>query len=162
MNSNTKYADYIFNVHSGKIHPYKEFLRSVIMMNNIKLLIFIFFTSFIFAAGSLFILAWNASIIGVYIGENALKYATMFNIPFVSKIGSYIFSIFYSIAQIFFHGMLEFVGFFIAAIAGGVISVAVIKHQLFSKKFNKIALETLAIFTLSAALIIIAAYIETI
>lgn len=161
LNSNTRYADFIFNVRTGKIHPYKEFLRSVIMMNNIKLLIFIFFTSFIFAAGSLFILAWNASIIGVYIGENALKYAALMNVPFVSKIGAYLFSIFYSIGQIFFHGMLEFVGFFIAAIAGGVISVAVIKHQLFSKKFNKIALETLAIFMLSAALIIIAAYIET-
>jgi uncharacterized membrane protein SpoIIM required for sporulation len=165
LESNTKFADLIYNTHTGKIFPYKEFLRSVIMLNNIKLLIFIFFTSFIFAAGSLFIIAWNASIIGVYIGENALKYAALYKLsfaPIVSKFGVYIFAFFYSIAQIFFHGMLEFVGFFIAAIAGGVISVAVIKHQLFSKKFNKIALETIAIFMLSAALIIIAAYIETI
>lgn len=161
LESNSKYADLIYKEDTGKIYPYREFLRSVIISNNIKLLVFIFLTSFIFAAGSLFIIAWNASIIGVYIGENALRYSGLIDVPIISKLTGFVISLFYSTAQIILHGMLEFAGFFIAAIAGGVISVAVIKNQLFSKKFNKIALKTFAIFLLSAALIIIAAYIET-
>lgn len=165
LESNTRFADLIYKTQTGVIYPYKEFLRSIIMVTNLKLLLFIFLTSFIFGAGSLFIISWNASIIGVYIGEVALKYHSMIaDAPF-SKLFSYVIGFFYSIGRIFFHGILEFGGFFIAAIAGGLISIALFKNSLKIrdwKAIKKVGIESLALFVLSAFMIIMAAYVETI
>jgi len=162
LGSSTRFADLIYKVQTGVVYPYKEFLRSVIMGVNLKLLLFIFLTSFIFGAGSLFIISWNASIIGVYIGEITLKYYSMVdNAPF-AKFFSYVIGFFYSVGRIFFHGILEFGGFFIAAIAGGLISIAIFKNNFDLKIFKKMAFRSIVLFVFSAFLIIMAAYVETI
>ncbi|MBN2881562.1 stage II sporulation protein M [Candidatus Woesearchaeota archaeon] len=161
LGSNTRFADLIYRLSTGTIYPYKDFLRYVILSHNLKLLMFIFLTSFIFGAGSLFIISWNASIIAVHIGETSLRFFSVMNGGFFAKIGAYFAGFFYAMGQIFFHGILEFGGFFIAAIAGGVISISLLKHDLRSKTFRKIGLQCLALFLLSMFLIIMAAYVET-
>ncbi|MCK5290343.1 MAG: hypothetical protein KAJ56_05295, partial [Candidatus Aenigmarchaeota archaeon] len=42
---------------------------SDILINNLKVMILSFFVSFIFGTGAIFILSWNAAVVGIFIGN---------------------------------------------------------------------------------------------
>ena len=60
------------------------------------------------------------------------------------------------------HGIPEMLGFFIAALAGGILSVVIIRHQFKDRYFVKILGDSLLLFGVSVVLIFIAALIESI
>jgi uncharacterized membrane protein SpoIIM required for sporulation len=78
-----------------------------IFMNNLLVFIFIIIFSLLFGAGSIFIIAWNASIISVVIGLS-VKYS-------LSNLAG-------GISKFMIHGIPEIAGYFIAAMAGGMVS----------------------------------------
>lgn len=132
-----------------------------IFSNNIKVLLFCIFFSFFYGAGAIFILTWNASVIGTAIGNYIrTNLATLAAESGFSKIGSY-FSI-YSLGLFRYslHGIPEILAYFTAGLAGGIISVAVIKHDLDSKYFRKIMLDSLDLIILSVLLLFLAALLE--
>jgi uncharacterized membrane protein SpoIIM required for sporulation len=136
------------------------FFKSI-FFNNIRVMIFSFLLALIYGAGAVFIFTWNASIISVAIG-NLIRYKI--NGLAVSagliKLGNYfhIFSI--GFLRYLTHGVLEMVAYFIGGLAGGIISVAVIKRDLASEKFNQIVQDSSILFVISLIVLAAAALIE--
>ncbi|MEK6839746.1 MAG: stage II sporulation protein M, partial [Nanoarchaeota archaeon] len=114
--------------------------------------------SFFFGAGAIFILAWNAALIAVALGSfihDAL--ATTPNAGLWYILGTVSYAFFGYMA----HSIFEISAYFIAALAGGIISVAVIKHDLFHKNFQRIVQDALWLVALSLILLAVGAWVET-
>ncbi len=131
-----------------------------IFSNNIKVLLFCIFFSFFFGAGAIFILTWNASVIAAAIGSFFKNNIVSNSLTGITRFGGYfhIFSI--SILRYFIHGIPEILGYFTAGLAGGIISVAVIRHDFGTKTFKHILYDSLDLIIISVALIFIAALLE--
>jgi uncharacterized membrane protein SpoIIM required for sporulation len=118
---------------------------SAILANNFFVMITVLLFSFLFGGGAIFILAWNASVIGTAIGlfsEGAIK-----NIPL-------------SFLRYFIHGLPEIAAYFVAALAGGIISIAVIRHDFGKKEFWHVLQDSLDLIILAVIILIVAAFIE--
>ena len=134
---------------------------SHIFLNNVKVLVFCILFSFLYGAGAMFILAWNASVIAVAIGNFVrTQLATLsgtFGMPLVvgyfQVIGIGLFK--YSI-----HGFPEVLAYFVAALAGGIISVAVVKHDFGTRKFEHVLLDSADLLLLSIFILFIAGLLE--
>lgn len=137
----------------------KDFL--IIFFNNIKVLIFCVLFSFIYGAGAIFILTWNASVIGVAIGDYIrLELSALTHLIGMDKFSEYLGTITYGLFRYVIHGVPEILAYFVAALAGGIISVAVIKHDFEGRKFEHIVLDAADLLLLSLALTFIAALLE--
>ncbi len=116
-----------------------------IFTNNIYVLIFTLIFSLIFGAGAIFILAWNASVIAAAIG--IFSQSKLSDMPI-------------GIMRYMVHGLPEIAAYFIGALAGGIISVAVIRHDIHSEKFWNILQDSLNLIILAVITLFIAALIE--
>jgi uncharacterized membrane protein SpoIIM required for sporulation len=116
-----------------------------IFANNIYVLIFTLVFSLIFGAGAIFILAWNASVISAAIGIFAKS--NLANLPL-------------GLARYMIHGVPEIASYFAGAIAGGIVSIAIIKHDVHSEKFWVILQDSLNLVIFSVVLLFFAALIE--
>ena len=116
-----------------------------IFANNIYVLIFTLLFSLIFGAGAIFILAWNASVISAAIGIFAQS--NLANLPI-------------GLLRYMIHGLPEIAAYFTGAIAGGIISVAIIKQDVKSEKFWIILQDSLNLVILAVIILFFAALIE--
>jgi uncharacterized membrane protein SpoIIM required for sporulation len=114
-----------------------------ILSNNLQVTAFAFIFSLFFGAGAIFIIAWNASILGVYISQLSKH---ILEIPWWS---------------IFFlpHGIPEIGGYLCAGLAGGLISAAVLRKND-KKVLQIIILDSLKILGIGIVLILLGAAIE--
>lgn len=117
----------------------------LIFTNNIYVLIFTLIFSLIFGAGVIFILAWNASVIAAAIG--------IFTKSELSALPLGLF-------RYMIHGIPEIASYFIVALAGGMISVAVIKHETGTEKFWEVMQDSLNLIILAVIVLFAAALIE--
>jgi len=132
-----------------------------IFSNNLKVMLFSLFFSFFYGAGAIFILTWNASVIGTAIGSYfRSEIANVAAHTGFIKIASYfgIFSL--GILRYIIHGPVEILAYFTAGLAGGIISVAVIRHDFNSQSFRKIILDSVDLIMIAIFLIFIAALLE--
>jgi uncharacterized membrane protein SpoIIM required for sporulation len=129
---------------SGHVTSSESALLGIIT-NNIYVLIFTILFSLIFGAGAIFILAWNASVIAVAMGIFAKSH--IFNLPI-------------ALARYMIHGIPEIGAYFIGALAGGIISVAVIRRDMEGERKWKILEDALVLVILSVSILIIAGLIE--
>lgn len=136
-------------------------LFTKIFFNNMKVLTFCLLFAFIYGVGAIFILTWNASVIGVAIG-NVIRsnLGQLGGNVGLTKIGSYFSIISYGILRYFIHGIPEIAAYFIAGLAGGIISIAIIRHDFRTKKFEHIILDSTNLIIISVLLLLIAAGIE--
>jgi uncharacterized membrane protein SpoIIM required for sporulation len=116
-----------------------------IFLNNINVLVFTLIFSLIFGAGAIFILAWNASVIGAAIG--IFSKSSLSNLPL-------------GLARYMIHGIPEIAAYFVGAIAGGIISVAIIRHDMRSEKFWVILQDSLNLFIIAILILVVAALME--
>lgn len=116
-----------------------------IFANNIYVLIFTLVFSLLFGAGAIFILAWNASVISAAIG--IFSESNLANLPV-------------GVMRYMIHGVPEIGAYFSGALAGGIISIAVIRHDIHSEKFWVILQDSLNLVILAVVLLFIAALIE--
>ncbi|MBI2631470.1 stage II sporulation protein M [Candidatus Pacearchaeota archaeon] len=117
----------------------------LIFTNNVYVLIFTLIFSLIFGAGVIFILTWNATVIAAAVG-----------IFTKSELGALPFGI----ARYMIHGIPEIASYFIVALAGGMISVAVIKHEIGTEKFWDVLHDSLNLIILAVVVLAIAAIME--
>jgi uncharacterized membrane protein SpoIIM required for sporulation len=132
-----------------------------ILSNNLKVLIFCILFSFLYGVGAIFILTWNASVIGVAIGDT-IKIA-LYQTGDTIKSGfspQYISAITYGIFRYSLHGIPEIMSYFVAGLAGGIISVAAIRHDFGTKMFEKIVMDSSVLLLLSLFLVVTAAFLE--
>lgn len=137
----------------------KLFLQ--IFLNNFKVMLFCIFFSFFYGAGAIFILTWNASVISVAIGTffrtNISEYASSLGLV---KIAGYFHIFSLSLLRYFIHGLPEILAYFIGGLAGGIISVAVIRHDFGTRTFRRIMRDAFDLFLLAIIVLLIAAGIE--
>jgi hypothetical protein len=126
---------------SGVDH-YKDFGR--VFGNNMQVLGFAFLFSLLFGAGAVFIVVWNASILGSFIGKLS---ETFFHIPGVSL-------------NFLPHGIPEIGGYLLAGLAGGLISAAVIRGHR-QEILMGIIMDAVKLLALSVLFIFLGALIET-
>ena len=120
-----------------------------IFLNNIWVLLFSLLFAFFYGAGSIFILTWNASIIGAAIGIFVRG----------SSFG-YLSSIPLGLLRYFIHGAPEMLAYFIAGLAGGIISIAIIRHDFATDKYKHILVDSIDLILLSVVVLFVAAMLE--
>ncbi|MGM5487450.1 MAG: stage II sporulation protein M [Nanobdellota archaeon] len=150
----------IFVPETEEFHERRGFMRNHYFGHNFELLLFVFLTSFIFGSGALFVLVWNASIIGVYIGEIINRSMHLITSPF-GKVAVYFKTLPMALAPLLLHGIFEVTGFFIAALAGGILSVVFIRHSIRDKHVLKIIADSALLFGIAIVFIYIGAFIES-
>ncbi|MFH1307884.1 MAG: stage II sporulation protein M [archaeon] len=117
----------------------------MIFANNIYVLIFTLVFSLIFGAGGFFVLAWNASVIAAAIG--IFTRSNLASLPM-------------GIARYMIHGIPEIAAYFIGMLAGGIISIAIIKHDTRSEYFWNILQDALNLIIVAVVILFLAALIE--
>jgi uncharacterized membrane protein SpoIIM required for sporulation len=58
------------------------------------------------------------------------------------------------------HGVFEILSYFVAGLAGGIISIAVTNHDFGTKKFQHVLLDSIDLILLSVLLLLVAALVE--
>lgn len=136
-------------------------LFNKIFFNNIKVLIFCILFSFFYGSGAIFILTWNASVVAVAIGSFIKKnlVAAVSSIG-LAKITGFAGVVSFGFMRYLFHGVPEILAYFIGGLAGGIISVAVIRHDLSSDNFERIVFDSADLVLIAVAVLLVAAVME--
>jgi uncharacterized membrane protein SpoIIM required for sporulation len=132
-----------------------------IFFNNIKVLLFCILFSFIYGAGAIFILIWNASIVGTAIGafiRTSIEALT--ETACGVNAGNTFCAVSSGIMRYAVHGIPEILAYFVAALAGGIISIAVINHEFSTRKFEHILLDSADLIMLAIGILFLAAILE--
>jgi stage II sporulation protein M len=130
---------------TGTGHATSQTRLFSIFTNNIYVLMFTLLFSLLFGAGAIFILAWNATVISTAIGIFAQSSLSNF---------------FQSFSRFMIHGLPEIASYFIVALAGGMVSIAVIKHETGTEKFWHVLQDSLNLIIISVVVLFLAALIE--
>ena len=141
------------------VHDVNLFTR--IFLNNVRVLVFCILFSFLYGAGAIFILAWNASVIGTAMG-NIMRQglADLANATGLAVVGGYFQVISYSLLRYAIHGIPEIAAYFVAGLAGGIISFAVIKHDMTTRKFEHVLLDSADLLLIALLMTFIAGLLE--
>lgn len=109
-----------------------------IIKNNLSIILLSLILSLLYGAGSVFIISWNASVLGTFLAYKGFP-TLLYYLP---------------------HASMEFVAFFMAAIAGSIISEAIEKKDYAGDRFRNILRDGGLLIVLSALLIVVAAIVE--
>ena len=150
INKPSNYQECVAQFYGGEISKTTGFSSATdrvvnIFANNIYVLIFTLVFSLIFGAGAIFILAWNASVISSAIG--IFSKSDLANLPM-------------GLARYMIHGIPEIGAYFGGALAGGIVSAAVIRHDFRSEKFWVVLQDALNLIILAVVILFIASLIE--
>jgi uncharacterized membrane protein SpoIIM required for sporulation len=118
-----------------------------ILTNNLGVLFLSFLFSFIFGAGAVFILSWNATVLATAIGISSEAIGGIKALPMATL-------------MFFPHGSLEILAYFIGGIAGGLVSAVITRRH--SKNFWFIIKDGSLLMLISVAILLGAAVIETV
>ncbi|MBM3303597.1 MAG: stage II sporulation protein M [Candidatus Aenigmarchaeota archaeon] len=114
-----------------------------ILTNNLRVTAFSFVFAFIFGAGAVFILLWNAGILGICIG---LMSRSLAEIP-VNSI------------RFLPHGIPEIAGYILAGLAGSLISIAIIR-KADRNILKSVAWDSAVVLIIGVVLVVLGAFIE--
>ena len=131
-----------------------------IMANNIKVLSLTVLFSFIFGAGAMFILAWNASVIGVAIGDSIRSGLASAKTTGFATAAHYTGAISAGFFRYMIHGVPEIIAYFVGALAGAMLSIAIVKHEIGSVHFKKTIFDVGGLVLIAMGLLLIAGAVE--
>jgi len=117
-----------------------------IVANNIGVLTLTFIISFLYGSGAVFILAWNASILGTVLGMTAKSVGGLSGLPL-------------AILIYFPHGSLEMLAYFIGGVGGGIASAAITRKK--TELTPQMLKDSFKLFGLAVILLLLAGIIET-
>jgi len=132
-----------------------------IFLNNVKVMVFCILFSFIYGSGAIFILTWNASVLGTAMGNfmrvNLSQYASEVGL---AKVGAYFYVFSLSLVRYFVHGIPEIFAYFVAGLAGGIISFAIVRHDFGTKKFERVLLDFSDLIFIALLILFVAGIVE--
>jgi len=121
---------------------------SIILFNNLKIILISLLFALFYGAGAIYILVWNASVMGYVMGSIAKESASALMIPLI------MFK--YSL-----HGIPEMLAYILAAIAGGILYFAFLRGDLLRKdRVKRIIIDVGALLCISVVLLVVSALIE--
>ncbi|MCD6229897.1 MAG: stage II sporulation protein M [Candidatus Diapherotrites archaeon] len=132
-----------------------------IFRNNFVVLLLAIITSFLFGAGAVWLITWNASVLSVAVGELAKS-----QVSFFSYLGSYaalvafLFAIPQAIILYMPHGMPEIGAYFLAAVSGGIISAGIASAKYRRAEFVEVMKDSLVLFVIAVLMLAASALIE--
>jgi uncharacterized membrane protein SpoIIM required for sporulation len=115
-----------------------------IFANNLYVMIFTLVFSLVLGAGAIFILIWNASVIAAAIGM------------FAGNLGR----IHLGFLRYLVHGLPEISAYFVAALAGGIVSVAFIRKDLKGERLWIILQDAIILVIVALLILIASAFLE--
>ena len=118
-----------------------------LLAHNLQVLALMFAFCVVYGVGSIYLLLWNASIIGVVIGakiklEGFGGFATGF-------------------LGLFPHGVFEVAAYFVASIAGGVLSMALARFKCNKREMPMLVMDIVVLSVISLILLVIGSAIES-
>ena len=130
-----------------------------ILGNNLKVLFFAIFFSFFYGAGAIFILTWNASVVGAAAGT-FIRDLLHDKLLAAGAIGaaSYFTAVGTGLARYLIHGIPEMAAYFIGGISGGLVSVAMVHYS--TPHFRRVMKDSFAVLGVAVIFLIVAAFIE--
>ena len=135
------------------------FLR--IFFNNFKVLAFSILFAFVYGAGAIFILSWNATVIGAAIGNfirsNISGYTS--SLGFLQA-GNYFHVVSLGLLKYSIHGIPEIAAYFYGGLAGGILSVALIRRHFRTEKFHSIIVDFSELVLIALGFLMAAAFLE--
>jgi len=121
---------------------------SLILFNNFKVLFISLVFAFFYGAGAIFILAWNASVMGFVVGDLARQTLGFVALPI-------------AFTKYFLHGIPEMLAYLTISLAGGVIYIAAWRGDFLKQgRLRRLVLDSVILVALSAILLVVAAVIE--
>jgi len=139
---------------------YSQSDLGMILSTNFRVWLFCILFSFLYGSGAIFIITWNASIIGVAAGNIFRRIVLSYSSADHYTLLYNYFTAFPISFSYMIHGIPEISAYFLAALGGGIISVAVIKHDFRSKNFRKVLLDSVDLLILSIIVLVLAGFIE--
>ncbi|PIN73541.1 hypothetical protein COV20_04940 [Candidatus Woesearchaeota archaeon CG10_big_fil_rev_8_21_14_0_10_45_16] len=134
-----------------------DFLNRI-FMNNIKVLFFCLVFSLLYGTGALFILTWNSSVIAAAFGSIVRNNVSeAINLTGATTLSVYFSSVTHGFFRYMTHGILEIAAYFVAGLAGGIISVALIKHNF---QEDRVLIDVLDMVLISLGILFVAAVVE--
>ncbi|MBI5177606.1 stage II sporulation protein M [Candidatus Micrarchaeota archaeon] len=115
--------------------------------HNVVVLSFMFIFSLVYGIGAIYLLLWNASIIGIFVGERLRQLG----------VGGFL----QALLGIIPHGVLEIGAYFLAAIAGGILSAALMHQHHRRPQFKYILVDVALLSFVSIAALALAAVLES-
>lgn len=132
-----------------------------ILFNNLKVLAFSVLFALIYGAGAIFILAWNATVIGAAIGNfirvNISSYTSSLG---MLEAGNYFHVVSLGLLKYSIHGIPEIAAYFYGGLAGGILSVAFIRKHFKTDKFSAVLLDFSELVMIAVGFLVAATFLE--
>lgn len=144
------------NYVQGNVTKLDVFVR--IFTNNLKVLFFCLLFSLLYGTGAVFILTWNASVIATAIGSLVkTELAKTASLIGFNSLSSYFGTATFSFFRYMTHGILEIIAYFIIGLAGGIISIAIIRKDM---ENDRVVTDALDLILISLGFLVVAGLIE--
>ena len=144
----------------GNVVNYGGLFGKILVNNFIVLAVCVIF-SLLYGAGAIMVLTINASVIGVAVGSKVREYLAALTYASHQQL---LYGYFNSSVSITFcymlHGAFEISAYIVGALAGGIISVAVVNRKTCKHGFWHIVSDSSDLLMLSIILLIVGALIE--
>ncbi|PIN86910.1 hypothetical protein COV19_02790 [Candidatus Woesearchaeota archaeon CG10_big_fil_rev_8_21_14_0_10_44_13] len=132
------------------VSPLQPSLENVagVLKSNIQVMLICFILSIFYGAGAVFLITLNASIFAsfvVYVGHYLAQKVSQISLI---------------VGLFMIHMVPEISGFLIAAIAGGVLSKAILREKWSSGHFKNVFKDALMLLVIACMLIVVAAFLE--
>ncbi len=133
----------------------------IILTNNLKVLFFCLLFALFFGAGAIFILSWNASVVsaavGTYVRNGLAKYAALAGFDNLAVH----FNLFVAgLLRYMLHGIFEIAAYFVAGLAGGIISMAIVNKNVRMIKMKRVIKDSSFLIAIAIILLIVGALVE--
>ncbi|MEK6868232.1 MAG: stage II sporulation protein M [Nanoarchaeota archaeon] len=133
----------------------------LIFLNNLKVMIFCILFAFVYGVGSIFILVWNATVIGVALGDFIRsQLSNLTSVLGYVNVAHYFQIISLGVLRYATHGVFEILAYFIAGLAGGIISISVVRHNFGTPKFDRVLLDSAGLMIIALVTLFVAAVVE--
>lgn len=131
-------------------------LFEILAGNFVVLFVCVLF-SFIYGLGAIYVITWNASVIGLAIGTMIKKELMVLSSNGLTEALQVMGA---ALARFSLHAIPEILAFIVAGMAGGIISVSIARNHLLTEKGTRIIYDASSLLMISVGLLIIAGIIE--
>ena len=127
-----------------------------IFLHNLEVLLLLLLFSLLYGAGSVFILVWNASVVAVFLGGITRAYLLQSprSAAWVTGLGT-------GVLGILPHGLFELFAYLGIALAGGVLSRAILRHMAKKPEFIQVLYDVAKLTGWSILFLALGAFIES-